>query len=68
MSKLNYDGVSKMTAKQKKRHELCCSPILSMSDEELDVYLEDNLRSAVDTREFLKQLTKIVAAISKGRP
>tara|TARA_R110000868_G_scaffold36278_17_gene128901 strand:+ start:3894 stop:4013 length:120 start_codon:yes stop_codon:yes gene_type:complete len=39
-----------------------------MSDEELDVYLEDNLRSAVDTREFLKQLTKIVAAISKGRP
>lgn len=68
MSKLLHDGTACMSLKQKERHELCCSPILSMSDEELDVYLEDNLRSAVDTREFLKQLTKIVAALSKGRP
>lgn len=65
MSKLQHDGIAKMSTKQKERHELCCAPVLSMSDSELDAYFTENLKSVRDTREFLKHLTKIVAALAK---
>lgn len=65
MSKFSHDGIANMSPQQKEHHKLCCDPMLSMSDTELDTYLADNLKSAADTREYLKHLTKIVAALAK---
>jgi hypothetical protein len=65
LSKLIHDISANMPPRAKRLHDLLTDPILSMTDLELDDYLEANLRSAVDTREFLKKLTKIVAAAAK---
>jgi hypothetical protein len=65
MSKFSHDARANLSSKKKERHDLVTDHILSMSDVELDSYLQDNLQSAVDTREFLKHLTKIVAALAK---
>jgi hypothetical protein len=65
VSKFTHNAVAAMSPKQKKRHDIINDPILGLSDADLETWLDANVKSANDTKAFLKKLTRIVATLAR---
>jgi hypothetical protein len=65
MSKLRYEGRKELTVGENDRLDLLSNPLLSMNDEALGEWLDENVTDIEDSKELFKQIIKVISEVVK---